>query len=122
MKRVYGRKKFFMIIPIVIIAIFVFGFVVMGLWNAILVSVLGVKAITFWQALGILILSKILFGGFKGRGGWHGGPPMWREKMQEKWAAMTPEEKEKFKAEWKNRCGGRWSRFEEPKTSSEKEA
>jgi hypothetical protein len=108
MKRMYGKRKFFMIIPIVIIAILVFGAIVMGLWNAILVSVLGVKAITFVQALGILVLSKILFGGFKGRGGCHGGPPMWRERMQEKWATMTPEEREKFKAEWKNRCGGRW--------------
>jgi hypothetical protein len=119
MKRMYGRRKFFMIIPIVILAILVFGAIVMGLWNAILVSVLGVKAITFIQALGILVLSKILFGGFKGgRGGCHGGPPMWREKMQEKWATMTPEEREKFKAEWKNRCGGRWQHFQQDTTAS----
>jgi hypothetical protein len=119
MNRFNGRKKFFMIIPIVIIAVLAFGGIVMGLWNSILVSVLGVKAITFVQALGILILSKILFGGFKGRGGgWNHRRGMWEEKMRN----MTPEEREKFKAEWKNRCGGRWSRFEEPhQASSEKE-
>jgi hypothetical protein len=120
MKRMYGRRKFFMIIPIVILAILVFSAIVMSLWNAILVSVLGVKAITFVQALGILVLSKILFGGFKGRGGCHGGPPpMWREKMQEKWATMTPEEREKFKAEWKNRCGGRWGTYDTTPSETE---
>jgi hypothetical protein len=106
MKRFNGRKLFF-IIPIVLLAIAVFGGIVMGLWNAILPAVLGVKTITFLQALGILILSKILFGGFKGRGGCHNRRPIW---MQEKWANMTPEEREKFKAEWKDRCGGRWQR------------
>jgi hypothetical protein len=117
MNRNFGRRKFFMIIPIVIIAIAAFSAIVMGLWNSILVSVLGVKAITFVQALGILVLSKILFGGFKGRGGWGGHRP-W---MQDKLANMTPEEREKFKAEWRNRCGGRWGR-EPHQTSPEGEA
>ena len=54
-------KKGLMILFFGIAAILVFGFVVMGLWNAILPLVLGVKVITFWQALGILLLSKILF-------------------------------------------------------------
>jgi hypothetical protein len=36
----------------------------MSLWNCLLPEILGVKSITFWQAMGILILSKILFGGF----------------------------------------------------------
>ncbi len=79
----------------------------MGLWNAILPAVLGVKAITFGQALGILLLSKILFGGFGG--GWRGGRSHeWKKNMKEKWETMTPEQREQFKAEWKNRCGGRW--------------
>ena len=92
-----------------IAATLVFSAVVMGLWNAILPEVLGVKAITFVQALGMLLLSKILFGGFHGRGfrGRNGGP-MWNNQMREKWNTMTPEEREKFKAEWKNRCGARW--------------
>jgi Ca2+/H+ antiporter, TMEM165/GDT1 family len=90
-------------IPIAIAAgIFVFGWVVMQLWNCILPAVIGVSTITFWQALGILILSKILFGGFKGGHGhskyhhghdWHG-----------KWMHLTPEEKEKMKSEWKDKC------------------
>ena len=104
-------KKGLMILVFGIAALLVFGLVVMGLWNAILPAVLGVKAITFIQALGILLLSKILFCGFGGgrhRTGWR-NKGKWME-MKDKFAGMTPEEREKFKAEWKNRCGGRWGR------------
>ena len=103
-------KKGLMILVFGTIAILGFGLLVMGLWNAILQAVLGVKAISFIQALGILLLSKILFGGFGG--GRHGGG--WRNKgkwmeMKDKFSQMTPEEREKFKAEWKNKCGHRWT-------------
>ena len=53
-------KKAIKIILFVALGIVGFGFIVMSLWNAILPVVLGVKVITFWQALGILVLSKIL--------------------------------------------------------------
>ncbi len=99
-----------------IVGVLVFGAVVMGLWNGILPAVLGVKAITFLQALGILVLSKILFGGFGRRGGWRGGRGYeWRGGMKEKWSKMTPEERVKFKAEWGRRCGGNWKNTEEAK-------
>jgi len=98
-------KKGLMIGLMVIAAILVFGAVVMGLWNAILPAVLGVKSITFVQALGILLLSKILFGGFRGG---PGGSREWKQKMKAKWETMTPDERDSFKSEWKNRCGGRW--------------
>ena len=95
-----------MLVTFIIAATILFTFVVMGLWNAILPVVLGVKTITFIQALGILVLSKILFGGF--RGGWRGARSHeWRQKMKDKWDTMTPEQRDHFKAEWKNRCGGR---------------
>ena len=97
----YTKMK--MKIPFIIffglLAVVAFGFVVMYLWNAVLPDVLHVSTITFWQALGILVLSKILFGGF--RGGWgrhnkmHGGME-WRKKMEEKLRTMSPEEREKF--------------------------
>jgi hypothetical protein len=114
-------KKGLMIGLMVIAAILVFGAVVMGLWNAILPAVLGVKAITFMQALGILLLSKILFGGFKG-GGRRGPGGPWKERMKEKWENMSPEQRDSFQAEWKNRCGGRWgmrSRSNEPEQKAE---
>ena len=111
MKR--GRFKMGILFPVFfIVAVLVFGAIVMGLWNAILPAVLGVKAITFLQALGILLLSKILFGGFGRGGGWRGRRQHWKNNMQEKFANMTPEERENFKAEWKNRCGPRWNRAE----------
>lgn len=95
-----------MFITLFIAFVLLLGLVVMGLWNAILPAVLGIKVITFTQALGILLLSKILFGGFHGGG--RAKREQWRMKMQEKMGSMTPEEKEKFKSEWRNRCGSRW--------------
>jgi hypothetical protein len=95
--------KIAMMIVLGIGAIFLFGFIVMSLWNAILVPVLGIGAVSFWQALGILVLCKILFGGFKGRGGF-GGPPGWKNEMREKWQHMTPEEREQVKQQWREKC------------------
>jgi hypothetical protein len=110
-------RKEFIVKKIIGIIVFVFAFIVglsfavMALWNNILVGVLHVGAITFWQALGIFGLAKILFGGFPGpRGRWGGG--RWRQMdngMKQKWMNMSPEEREKFKQEWKSRCGG-WNR------------
>ena len=117
MKR-FWFKKGLMFLIFFIAAVLLFGAIVMGLWNAILPAVLDVKPITFAQTLGILLLSKILFGGFWRRG-WHGRRgQQWRHNMQEKWSNMTPEEREKFKAEWKNRCGGRWKTDEKNTTGA----
>lgn len=93
--------KYAIFIPIAIVAgVFLFGSVVMLLWNALLPAVLGVTTITFWQALGILVLSKILFGGFSGHRGHHKS----HHGRHDKWMHLTPEQREKMKAEWKNRC------------------
>lgn len=88
-------------IPIAIAAgVFIFGSVVMFLWNSILPAVFGIATITFWQALGILVLSKILFGGFgRGHGYRHSGHS-WRSRYMH----LNPEEREKMKDEWRNRC------------------
>jgi hypothetical protein len=103
----YGGKKtkFFVLIPFIAIAgVLLFGWAVMLLWNAILPAALHAGEISFWQAVGLLLLSRILVGGFGGKrfgghGGFRGG--MWREK----WMNMSDEEKAKFKDEWKMRCG-----------------
>jgi hypothetical protein len=100
-------KKGVLFIPIFIGGIFLFTWLVMLLWNAVLPAVIGVKAISFFQAMGILALSKILFGF---NSGWGGGYKKRKMLMEEKLQSMTPEEKEKFKAEWRNKCGSRWSR------------
>ena len=109
-------KKGLMILIFGAIAVTAFGFIVMGLWNAVLVQVVGVKAISFIQALGILLLSKILFGGC-GHRRWRGSTA-WKEKMSQRFETMTPEEREKFKAEWKNRCGGMWGKVDKKDSDS----
>lgn len=82
------------------------GYAVMFLWNAILPSVIpAVGTVTFLQAIGLFALCRILFGGFRGRGGWAGhnykNSPAWKEKMMN----MSEEEREKLKNEWRERCG-----------------
>ncbi len=57
------------IVLIVIAAVALFGLIVQHLWNWLIPTIVGWHAIDFWQAIGILLLSKILFGGFRGRGG-----------------------------------------------------
>jgi hypothetical protein len=83
------------------------SWVVMLLWNHIVVDTIpAVKELTYWKALGLLVLCKILFGHGGPRGGWkrgnhYGGGREWRNK----WKNMTPEEREKMREEWKKRCG-----------------
>ena len=93
------KKRIIRKIPIVIalaaLGIFTFTGIVMLLWNGILPGVLHVGAITFWQAAGILLLAKILFGSHRGRGRMAGA---WcKSRMMRKWADMTPEEREKLR-------------------------
>lgn len=96
----------------VILAAAAFGFVVMELWNWVMPAVFGLHTIRFWQALALLVLSKILFGGFRGPR----GPRMyWQARMMERWEQMTPEEREKFREGMKTRCGMFGSRAAAPK-------
>ena len=110
-KRFIWSKGFIFFI-IFLPAVFFMGFVVMFLWNQILPNAVHANPITYWQGLGLLILSKILFGGFNKR---HWGSER-RLYMRNKFANMTPEEREQFKTEWKERCN-RWRRKDEPPTS-----
>lgn len=108
MRKVLYRGRF-IFIPLAVAAFLsLISFVVMNLWNYLLPGILHVGFISFWQAMGIFILCKILFG--FGKGGHRGGPPWMRHKMAERFKNMTPEEREKFKEKWGKRCGHeRWS-------------
>jgi hypothetical protein len=98
--------KFRIFIPFIILGFLaLFSFAVFELWNGILTDVLGVKAITYWQALGILVLARILFGGFPFRRPGPFGPPWRHHKMMEDWHSMTPEQREKIREEMSRRCG-----------------
>ena len=85
------------------LAIAVVSFVFMSLWNWLTPALFGWRAITIWQALGLLVLSRFLFGGFRGRMGCGAAP--WRRRMAERWEQMTPEEREKFRQGMRGRCG-----------------
>jgi hypothetical protein len=107
------RRKLFWIIPAAIIGMAVFiwigGELVMHLWNWLLPALFKWPQITFWQAVALLALCRILFGGLGIRGGRGshmrgrmGERMRWR--MQERWEQMTPEEREKARQRW-GRCG-----------------
>jgi len=81
----------------------VFGAAVMVLWNWLIPDIFNGPAVTYGQAVGLLLLSHILVRGWHGGTGWKSY--RWKHKLEEKLAAMTPEEREKFKEEWRRRCG-----------------
>ena len=104
----FGPKIVVKCIVIAALIIGVVGSAVMFLWNNVLVDVVNVKPISFLQALGIFVLAKILFGGFKGK-------HEWKHRMRNKWHSMSDEERTKFREDWRNRCRGRgnWRGFGE---------
>jgi len=98
------RKRRFFFLPVFLIGLFAMSGIVMFLWNAIIPVVSGVLSISFWQAMGLLVLCRILFGGFR-FGGHHGHrPPFMHPTMQNKFMDMNDEERERFKNQWKDRC------------------
>jgi len=56
----------------------VFGWLVMLLWNWLMPAIFHLGVITYWQAFGIVVLGKLLFGGIAGRGHGGRGPRSWR--------------------------------------------
>jgi hypothetical protein len=112
----YRFWKLLKIVAVVILAATVFGEVVMHLWNWLMPALFGLKTLTFVQALGMLLLSKILFGGFHRHAGGRGGRG-WGRHMEERFAKMSPEERERFRSGMRGRwgCGFRPS----PETQSE---
>ena len=82
--------------PIGLLAVpVIFGIIVMLLWNWLMPSMFGFVTVSFWQALGILVLCRILFGSL---GGLHHGTRHAHDRfhLREKWQKMTPEERKEF--------------------------
>ena len=78
-----------------VLGVAVLGGAVMLLWNWVMPPILpGAAEISFWRALGLLVLCRILFGGFRGHHGWHEK----KRRMRERWQAMTPEERERVES------------------------
>ena len=110
--------KVILIAPLAILGMVIFAWIggelVMHLWNWLAPALFGLRLITFWQALGLLALCRILFGGFGLGGGGHRNSrrrmegrirERVRERMAERWEQMTPEEREKFSQGMRS-CGG----------------
>jgi hypothetical protein len=100
------RKRWFVLAPLAVLALLLFialgGEVVRQLWNWLLPPLFGWRQITFWQALGMLALCRILFGGFAAHGGQRS---KFRRRMAERWDHMTPEEREQLRQGMRGRCG-----------------
>ncbi|HEV2388362.1 MAG TPA: hypothetical protein VGS20_14040 [Candidatus Acidoferrales bacterium] len=108
------RKKWIFLAPLALLGVAFFiaigGEVVKLLWNWLLPALFGWRQIGFWQAVGLLALCRILFGGLRG----HGGPGSsmgrrMRERMEQRMAErceqMTPEERERFRQRMRERWG-----------------
>lgn len=99
-------KRLIFIAPLAILGMLVFivigGEIVKLLWNWLLPAIFGLREITFWQAIGVLALSRILFGGF----GFHTSASSdSRRRIAERWERMTPEERERLRRGWRGRWG-----------------
>jgi hypothetical protein len=92
------------ILALVAVAVAAVGAAVMLLWNALLPGLFGWATITFWQAIGLLVLSRILIGGLRGRWGYGGH---WRARMAARWEQMSDEERAQFRAGMRHGCGRR---------------
>jgi hypothetical protein len=100
------RKRLVFIIPLAIVGMVVFmaigGEVVRLLWNWLAPALFRLPQITFWQALGLLALCRILFGGL----GLGGGHRTGRRRMAERCDHMTSEERERLRQRLRERWGG----------------
>jgi len=100
------KKKWIVFGPAAILGLILFialgGIIVRELWNWLTPALFGWHQITFWQALGILLLCRILFGGLGHR---HGGRGRAWRRAGNRWEALTPEERERFRETFRNRCG-----------------
>jgi hypothetical protein len=94
------------------------SFIVMTLWNNLLPEILHVQAINFWQAAGIFILCKLLFG-FGRMGGFRRNRMHFKHRLEDRIQTMTPEERERFKEKFASRnfwCGEKMNKPDEANT------
>jgi hypothetical protein len=93
------KKKWWIFLvapPAMVLFAWLFGELVMYLWNWLMPALFGLRTITFWQGLGLLVLCRILVGGL---GGGSNNSRRRERRLKERWEHMTPEEREKLH-EW----------------------
>ena len=106
-RRVRRIVKFVALLPVFFIVFAGLVWAVYALWNSLMPSIFGLHAISYWQALGLMALSWILFGGLRGCGSGRGS---WRHDMRRRWERMTPAERNEFV----KGLNSRWCRTESP--------
>jgi len=94
--------KVMMIAILCAAVLFGLGFAVQALWNWLVPMIFGLRTLTYWQAVGVIVLSKLLFGGF---GASRGAGGRMRQRMRDRWESMTPEQRETFRQAWRERWG-----------------
>jgi len=106
------RKKWIFLAPLALLGIVVFiaigGEVVLHLWNWLLPTLFGWRQITFWQAVGLLALCRILFGGLGGHGSHRSN---FRRRMAERCEQMTPERFDALVEELRGKDGQAMAKF-----------
>lgn len=114
MKRIFRSKMRFVFFPLAGIAfVSLVSFIVMLLWNYTLPDVLGTKELSYWQAMTLFFLCKILFG-FGGGG--RKGPP-WARNRHKNMEPWNDEEREKFKGYMRKR----WCNWKEESAEGDKD-
>ena len=110
-----GLRFFFFAALFVAVA----GFGTQALWNWLMPALFRLPAITLGQTYGLLLLSRILFGGFRGGrpGAWARKRREWKQRMTGRMEHLSPEAREKFRQQMQTRCGAAWGR--RPETAAE---
>jgi hypothetical protein len=99
-----GRRvaKGFAILALIVAVLAGLGLIVLLLWNALVPPLFHGPVLVYGQAIGLLVLCRILFGGLRMRGG-HGH---WRGRhWRERWEQLTPEERARLRERYAGRCG-----------------
>lgn len=99
------------------LGVLAFGFAVMALWNYLVPDLFNGPSIKFGQALGLLVLSRLLLTGFRPWGWGYGKGGSWRKNWEQRLAAMSPEEREKFRQAYNRKCGGWYRTQAQPETT-----
>jgi hypothetical protein len=105
MRRRYWFARALKVAVVVVIVLGVVSFVAMSLWNWLVPALFAGPKVTYWQALGLLVLSRLLFGGMHHRGPFGHGP-FGRRHLHAHWKHMTPEERERVRENLRHRWSG----------------
>ncbi len=114
------RFAFFAALFIVVV-----GLVTRELWNQLMPFLFHLPIISLPQTFGLLLLSRILFGGFRGGGrpgGWARKRREWQQRMAGRLEHLSPEAREKFRQQMRSRCSMGWNPAADPATQASQPA